>query len=465
MYLCSHMTSLKPSLARGTRDFGPSEMMKRNYVFDLFKSVFKKYGFQPLETPSMENLGTLTGKYGNEGDRLIFKILNSGDFLSDISTEKFEDAKANNSKGITSALSEKALRYDLTVPLARYVSMNRNGLIMPFKRYQIQPVWRADRPQKGRYREFYQCDADVIGSTSLVNEVELTAIYCEAFLKLGFQKFQVLVNNRKVLMAVAKRAAGENAVSFVTELDKKGKLTDAVLFENLIAISIDKKVTEGLWKLITGEFQYDVLIQKLHDLVLGDEIGEVGIAELTTYFNLLIASTKYVPYVKLDAGLARGLDYYTGLIFEVTTTEVEMGSLGGGGRYDDLTSIFGVSGMTGVGISFGAERIIDVLNQLDRFPDLSSQSTKVLFAWFDEPSFAYALNWLSEVREVEIASEIYPDKAQLGKMFSYADQKNIEWVAVCGENEMKENKVSLKNLKTGIQEIVSKQQLLERLNA
>lgn len=450
----------KPALAKGTRDFGPDEMHVRNFVFDTLKKIFNQFAFQPIETPAMEQLATLTGKYGDEGDKLIFKILNSGDFMANVPDALVLNGKAEHKK-ITPFIAEKALRYDLTVPLARYVVMNQNNLITPFKRYQIQPVWRADRPQKGRYREFYQCDCDVIGSSSLLHEVELTQIYVQAFKALNLPEITVLVNNRKVLMAIAEACAGnENALKFIITLDKKGKIDNEQLKQQLLDLSIEPLLTNTFWELMQAEMAPSALIKAIQEQLPQTQNLQQGLYELTWYFDKVLQLDTTAPHVKFDLSLARGLDYYTGLIFEVITSAVPMGSLGGGGRYDNLTANFGVNGLTGVGISFGAERIIDVLTQLNRIPAGSAHATQLLFTWMDDTGFNYAFNALQAVRNHGIKAELYPDAVKMRKMMTYADQKNITWVAVCGPDEVQQNKFSLKNMNNGQQVTVNLAELL-----
>jgi histidyl-tRNA synthetase len=443
------MQVVKPSLARGTRDFGPELMAKRKYIFGVIETIFRKYGFMPLETPAMENLSTLTGKYGDEGDRLIFKIINSGDYLKDVSDEDFKAAQSNQSKSFTGLISEKALRYDLTVPLARYVSMNRHALVFPFKRYQIQPVWRADRPQKGRYREFYQCDVDVIGSDSLFNEAELVSIYVEVFKALGFQDFTVRINNRKLLVPLANwLGMNANASDFILILDKIDKIGVNGVMEELVGLGADEKKLAEFFRLLENDNRID-LWSKFSSLSQDPEFQK-GIQELDTLFDLL-KPFGVEQYAHFDPTLARGLDYYTGTILEVVTHEVSMGSIGGGGRYDNLTGIFGVDGLTGVGVSFGAERILDVMEQLQLFPHDILRSCDVLLYLFGDAEFDYAASVLRNLRAAGCKAELYVDAGKMKKAFAYAEAKGIPYVALIGEKEKEANAVMLKNVKTGEQ--------------
>lgn len=444
------MAVCKPSIPKGTRDFSPIEMARRNYIFDTIKSVFRLYGFSQIETPAMENLSTLMGKYGDEGDKLLFKILNSGDFLAGVDKSELESA---NSVKLLKHISDKGLRYDLTVPFARYVVMNRGNLSFPFKRFQIQPVWRADKPQKGRYREFYQCDVDVVGSDSLLNEVELIQIVDEVYRRL---KINVVlkINNRKILSGIAEVIGeADKLVDITVAIDK----LDKIGVENVNAELREKGVSEaGIEKLqpiinMTGS--NDDKLNVIADVLKSSEIGLKGVEELRTilrYVKMLNVATE----VEIDLTLARGLNYYTGAIFEVKAKDVVIGSITGGGRYDNLTGVFGLDGMSGVGISFGADRIYDVLNQLDLYPQELLASTQILFATFGENEFNFALNLLKEVRNNGISAEIYPEPVKMKKQMSYADNKAIPYVAIVGETEMAENKVMLKNMVTGEQQLV-----------
>lgn len=444
------MAVCKPSIPKGTRDFSPIEMARRNYIFGTIKSVFRLYGFSQIETPAMENLSTLMGKYGDEGDKLLFKILNSGDFLAGVDKSELESA---NSVKVLKHISDKGLRYDLTVPFARYVVMNRGNLSFPFKRFQIQPVWRADKPQKGRYREFYQCDVDVVGSDSLLNEVELIQIVDEVYRRL---KINVVlkINNRKILSGIAEVIGeADKLVDITVAIDK----LDKIGVENVNAELREKGVSEaGIEKLqpiinMTGS--NDDKLNVIADVLKSSEIGLKGVEELRTilrYVKMLNVATE----VEIDLTLARGLNYYTGAIFEVKAKDVVIGSITGGGRYDNLTGVFGLDGMSGVGISFGADRIYDVLNQLDLYPQELLASTQILFATFGENEFNYALNLLKEVRNNGISAEIYPEPVKMKKQMSYADNKAIPYVAIVGETEMAENKVMLKNMVTGEQQLL-----------
>ncbi len=462
------MAVIKPSIPKGTRDFSASEMVKRNHIFNTISAVFKKYGYQEIQTPTMENLSTLTGKYGDEGDKLIFKVLNSGDYLSNIPTDKLE---SRNSQLLISEISEKALRYDLTVPFARYVVMHRNEISFPFKRFQIQPVWRADRPQKGRYREFYQCDADVVGSESLINEAEFVLIYHEALTKLGLKDFTIKINNRKILSGIAEIIGKpELIVDMTVAIDKLDKIgLDGVKIE-LIERGFDENDIEKLMPIILLTGSNEQKLDSLRAMLSSSETGMKGIAEIEAIFDFLnlLTSNKQINLNKsleLDITLARGLNYYTGAIFEVKTNEVAMGSIGGGGRYDDLTGMFGLSDLTGVGISFGADRIYDVLEELKLFPQSASESTKVLISNFDEKAEKYALPLLQTLREKGISAEIYPSSAKLKKQMTYADDKNIPFVILIGSDEMETGLLSLKNMKSGEQQKLTSEEIASLLLA
>ncbi|MEZ7866617.1 MAG: histidine--tRNA ligase [Paludibacteraceae bacterium] len=440
---------MKPSIPKGTRDFTPQEMANRNYIFNTIKDVFRLYGFQQIETPAMENLSTLMGKYGEEGDKLLFKILNSGDFLSGVSDVELEE---RNSNRLTSKISEKGLRYDLTVPFARFVVQNRDKITFPFKRYQIQPVWRADRPQKGRYREFYQCDVDVVGSDSLINELELIQIVDEVYRRLNINVV-VKINNRKILSGIAEIVGETERITDITvAIDKMDKIglenVNKELFEKGISTEAIGKI-QPILKL-SGTNQEK--LNQLKTILASSEIGLKGVEELEIIFNLC-KSLKLQTTVELDLTLARGLNYYTGAIFEVKALDVEIGSITGGGRYDNLTGVFGMPGVSGVGISFGADRIHDVLNQLNLYPETSEEQTQILFVSFGEKELAYCLPWASELRKRGMNVEIYPEPVKMKKQMSYADSKKIPFVAIVGETEMKENKVMLKNMKTGEQKL------------
>lgn len=446
----------KPSIPKGTRDFGPEEMAKRNYIFDTIKSVYALYGFRQIETPAMETLQTLMGKYGEEGDKLLFKILNSGDYLKSVPDEELKD---RNPLKLQTKLCEKGLRYDLTVPFARYVVMHREELQMPFKRYQIQPVWRADRPQKGRYREFYQCDADVVGSDSLLNEVELMQIIDTVFTKFGI-RIQIKINNRKILSGIAEVIGEQDKIIDITvaidKLDKTGlDNVNAELRENGIA----EEAIEKLQPIIKLEGTNDDKLATIAEVLKDSEVGLKGVEELRFILDTL-KQTGLKNEIQLDLTLARGLNYYTGAIFEVKALDTQIGSITGGGRYDNLTGIFGLPGLSGVGISFGADRIYDVLNTLDLYPKDSIDATKVLFINFGEKETAYCLPIAARLRTAEIRTEVYPDKAKMKKQMTYANAKNIPFVVLAGDNEMAEGKVTLKNMVTGEQSMVTPDELM-----
>lgn len=455
-----HMAKLKPTLAKGTRDFSPIVMEKRNYIFSTIKTVFKKYGYSEIQTPSFENLDTLTGKYGEEGDQLIFKILNSGDYLSKISKDQLSTIP---SKGLTPIISEKALRYDLTVPFARYVVMHQNEITYPFKRYQIQPVWRADRPQRGRYREFYQCDADVVGSESLLNEAEFIAIYFEVLQKLRLRDFNIKINNRKVLAGIADVLdRSDLLIAMTVAIDKLDKIGVKGVEKELLERGFTENNVEKLSPILQSSGSIDDQL-KLLKIFLGESIiGKKGIEEIEeviAYVNIL--DPKILEKLQLDITLARGLNYYTGTILEVKTNEVVMGSIGGGGRYDDLTGMFGLAGLTGVGISFGADRIYDVLEELNLFPADTEEGTKILISNFDSAAEKYALPILQKLRAEEIAAEIYPIAAKLKKQMSYAHTKNIPFVILVGEEEMQKGVYTLKDMKSGDQQQFTESELIK----
>ena len=459
------MSNIKPSLVKGTRDFSPQEMIKRNYIFDTIKKVFKKYGYAEIQTPSMENLSTLTGKYGDEGDKLIFKILNSGDFLSKVDADLLNN---RNSNAITSSVSEKALRYDLTVPFARYVVMHQNDIALPFKRFQVQPVWRADRPQKGRYREFYQCDADVVGSDSLLNEAEFTLMYQEALSNLGLKDFTIKINNRKILSGIAEIIGKpELIIDMTVAIDKLDKIGFDGVTKELMERGFTAADIDTLKPVILLEGSNESKLERLKMVLASSEIGLKGIAEIETVFDYVQAliNPQAALQLELDITLARGLNYYTGCIFEVKTNEVAMGSIGGGGRYDDLTGMFGLKGLTGVGISFGADRIYDVLEELDLFPKDAITGTKVLISNFDQEAEKYALPLLQQLRQAAIAAELYPAAAKLKKQMSYADAKNIPYVVLIGSDEMQSGLLTLKDMQTGDQEKLTVEAIIKLLSA
>lgn len=449
----------KPSIPKGTRDFGPEEMAKRNYIFDTIKQVYALYGFQQIETPAMETLQTLMGKYGEEGDKLLFKILNSGDYLKSISDDEL---KERNVLKLQTKLCEKGLRYDLTVPFARYVVMHREELQLPFKRYQIQPVWRADRPQKGRYREFYQCDADVVGSDSLLNEVELMQIIDTVFTQFGV-RVQIKINNRKILTGIAEVIGErEKIIDITVAIDKLDKIGLDKVNEELYADGISEEAIEKLQPIIKLEGTNDEKLDVIAEVLKDSEIGQKGVEELRFILDCLKQSGLNNE-IQLDLTLARGLNYYTGAIFEVKALDTQIGSITGGGRYDNLTGIFGMSGLSGVGISFGADRIYDVLNTLDLYPKESVLGTQLLFINFGEKETAYCLPIIAQARNAGIRTEIYPDSAKMKKQMSYANAKNIQYVALAGETEMEAGKITLKNMTTGEQALISADDLVKAI--
>ena len=437
----------KPSIPKGTRDFSPEQMAGRNYIFDTIKSVFRQFGYKPIETPSMENLSTLLGKYGEEGDKLLFKVLNSGDAFSGI---KPEEVSAINSNALSLKVCEKGLRYDLTVPFARYVVQHRNEITFPFKRYQIQPVWRADRPQKGRYREFYQCDVDVIGSKSLLNELELVQIADKVFNLFGINVC-IKINNRKILAGLAE-AMGfpEKLVEITIAMDKIDKIGIEAVKEEMLANGVDEKSFSILEPVLTSTGTTSDKIALISNVVKDSETGRKGVEELKTLFGL-IEKAGISQKVEVDLSLARGLNYYTGAIFEVKALDFAIGSICGGGRYDNLTGIFGLPDVSGVGISFGADRIYDVLTGLDKFPKEAVGGTKVLLSNMDESSVAYLLPLANELRAKGISCEVYPDQSKLKKQFEYAEKNNIPFFIIAGESEVQAKTINLKNLETGEQ--------------
>lgn len=445
----------KPSIPKGTRDFGPVEMAKRNYIFNTIKDVYALYGFSQIETPSMENLSTLMGKYGEEGDKLLFKILNSGDFLHGMTAD--EVANTSTLK-LASKFCEKGLRYDLTVPFARYVVQHREELQLPFKRYQIQPVWRADRPQKGRYREFYQCDADVVGSDSLINEVELMQIVDTVFTKFGI-RVQIKINNRKILTGIAEVIGeAEKIVDITVAIDKLDKIGLDAVNEELRKDGISEEAIEKLQPIIKLEGTNDEKLQVIREVLAESEVGLKGVEETQYILDNLKGALK--NEIQLDLTLARGLNYYTGAIFEVKALDVQIGSITGGGRYDNLTGIFGLPGLSGVGISFGADRIYDVLNQLELYPTDAMTATQLLFINFGEKESAYCMPIAKAAREAGIRTEVYPDSVKMKKQMTYANAKQIPFVALAGDNEIAEGKVTLKNMITGEQTLVTPEELI-----
>ncbi len=465
------MSKEKPSIPKGTRDFGPAVVVKRNYIFGVIKRTFEKFGYLPLETPAMEQLSVLTGKYGEEGDQLIFKILNSGDYLSKTTASDIEQG----SKHLTRKISEKALRYDLTVPFARFVVMNRNEITFPFKRYQIQPVWRADRPQKGRYREFYQCDADVVGTNSLLCEAEIVQMIDEVLSTLGLTDFTIKINHRGILAGIAE-AIGEKGREgdICVAIDKLDKIGKEGVRKELLERGIAEEAVGKLEPLYTLEGTNEELLEQLETILGNTEEGQRGLKDLREVWNYLNNLGSYAlttqnpsgnPRLHLDVTLARGLSYYTGCIFEVKVNNVSMGSISGGGRYDNLTGMFGLPGVSGVGFSFGVDRIYDVLEELQLFPASSEVGTKVLIAQFDKESETYALPLLQKLRDAGIASELYPEAAKLKKQMSYADQKNIPFVLLVGSEEMASGKLQLRDMQTGEQDSLYIDDIIAQLKA
>ena len=440
----------KPSIPKGTRDFGPSEMARRNYIFDTIKQVYQLYGFQQIETPAMETLGTLMGKYGEEGDKLLFKVLNSGDYLSKVSDEELQ---ARNSLHLAARLCEKGLRYDLTVPFARYVVMHRDELQLPFKRYQMQPVWRADRPQKGRYREFWQFDGDIVGSDSLLNEVELMQIVDTVFTRFGV-RVQIKINNRKILSGIAEViGAAEKIVDITVAIDKLDKIGLDNVNQELRQDGLSEEQIEKLQPIISLEGSNDEKLDTIAQVLAASETGLKGVEE-TRFILDTLKRVGLNSELQLDLTLARGLNYYTGAIFEVKALDVQIGSITGGGRYDNLTGIFGMPGISGVGISFGVDRIYDVLNALDCYPKDAANGTQLLFINFGEKETAYCLPAVAKAREAGIRTEIFPDSSKMKKQMSYANQKQIPFVALAGENEMAAGKLTLKNMLSGEQQLL-----------
>ena len=452
---------MKPNIPKGTRDFGPIEMAKRNYIFNTIREVYALYGFQQIETPAMETLQTLMGKYGEEGDKLLFKVLNSGDFLSKSSDDELLE---RNALHLASKICEKGLRYDLTVPFARYVVMHREELQLPFKRYQIQPVWRADRPQKGRYREFYQCDADVVGSDSLLNEVELMKIVDTVFSRFGI-RVQIKINNRKILTGIAEViGAADKIVDITVAIDKLDKIGIDNVNQELREDGLTDEQIKKLQPIIMLSGTNEEKLQTISTVLKDSEIGMRGVEEIRTILAPLTSNGSALKNeIQLDLTLARGLNYYTGAIFEVKALDVQIGSITGGGRYDNLTGIFGMPGLSGVGISFGADRIYDVLNQLDLYPKDSVTTTQVLFINFGERETAYCLPIINKVRENGIRAEIYPDAVKMKKQMSYANAKLIPYVVLAGEIEINAGKVTLKNMETGEQSLLSTEELIEKI--
>ena len=451
---------MKPSIPKGTRDFSPLEMAKRGYIFDTIKQAYQLYGFQQIETPAMETLGTLMGKYGEEGDKLLFKVLNSGDFLSKVTDDELRE---RNSLHLAAQLCEKGLRYDLTVPFARFVVMHRDELQLPFKRYQMQPVWRADRPQKGRYREFWQFDGDIVGSDSLLNEVELMQIVDTVFTRFGVRVL-IKINNRKILSGIAEViGAADKIVDITVAIDKLDKIgldnVNAELREN----GLSEEQIEKLQPIISLDGSNDEKLNVIAEVLKDSEIGMKGVEETRYILNTLNTLGNLKNEIQLDLTLARGLNYYTGAIFEVKALDVQIGSILGGGRYDNLTGIFGMPGISGVGISFGIDRIFDVLNALDCYPKEAVVGTQLLFINFGEKETAYCLPFVAQARAAGIRTEIFPDAAKMKKQMSYANAKEIPFVALAGENEMAQGKLTLKNMATGEQTLVTPEELISSI--
>jgi len=464
------MSVIKPSLAKGTRDFSPVEMVKRNFIYDTIKTVFKKFGYAEIQTPSFENLSTLTGKYGDEGDKLIFKILNSGAFLKEANKKSFDFTQDENSNKLIPLISEKALRYDLTVPFARYVVMHQHEITLPFKRFQVQPVWRADRPQKGRYREFYQCDVDVVGSESLLNEAEFILIYDEALSKLGLKDFTVKINNRKILSGIAEIIGKPDLIIDMTvAIDKLDKIGLDGVSKELLERGFTETDLEKLRPVILLEGTNEEKVESLKKVLANSETGLKGIAEIEQVFeyvkSLTSKTSNLTSKIELDITLARGLNYYTGCIFEVKTNEVAMGSIGGGGRYDDLTGMFGLKDLTGVGVSFGADRIYDVLEELNLFPASAEVGTQVLISNFDAEAEKYALPILQQFRNAGISAELYPSSAKLKKQMAYADAKKIPYVILIGSDEIASGEITLKNMQSGEQKKLTVPAILDLLGS
>ncbi|MDJ1484733.1 histidine--tRNA ligase [Cytophagaceae bacterium YF14B1] len=457
----------QPSIPKGTRDFGPVQMAKRTFIFDTIKSVFQRFGFQPLETPTMENLSVLMGKYGDEGDQLLFKILNSA--LHEKKDQEKVNIKAAFDKVLeqsytSSLITEKGLRYDLTVPFARYVVMNRNEIALPFKRYQIQPVWRGDKPQKGRYREFYQCDADVVGTTSLLCEAEIILMLNQALTNLGIKDFTIKINNRKILTGIAEAvgATGKEG-DLAIAIDKLDKIGQEKVEAELLERGFSQDAIQKLQPFFAMKGSFDDQVALLTELFQGSETGQNGLQELSEVMQLVKAFGLTDTHLEFDVTLARGLSYYTGAIFEVKAGGVQIGSICGGGRYDNLTGAFGVPGLSGVGISFGVDRIYDVMEELSLFPAKDTISTKVLITYFDKEAFTYALPILTKVREAGINAELYPDISKMKKQLDYADRKKVPFVVIIGSNEIATGKLALKNMTTGEQKSLSVEEIIEAI--
>jgi len=474
--------SKKIGVPKGTRDFGPEEVIKRNYLFSTIQEVFELHGFQPLQTPSFENVETLTGKYGEEGDNLIFKILNSGNYINKskafenlspsleaLSSNPINQLESTAKKALnehTKKIASKALRYDLTVPFARYVVQHQNDITFPFKRYQIQPVWRADRPAKGRYQEFYQCDVDIIGSNSLINEVELISIYDMALSKLGLTQFSIHINNRKVLAGIAEYLnLTDHFTDITVAIDKLDKIGAQKVQEELVSKGVSAENAKSVVEFISISGSNEDVMNELEKTIGTTQIGAKGIEELRFLFNHVSRLDIQNANIKFDIKLARGLNYYTGAIFEVTADNVEIGSIGGGGRYDDLTGIFGLKDMSGVGVSFGAARIFDVMQELNLFDHLTLNSVEILISCFDEDGISYAIEPLLALRKAGIKAEVYPDAAKMKKQMKYANDKNIPYVIVIGSNEIETGELTLKNFKSGEQESLNIHQIIEKIKS
>ena len=448
----------KPSIPKGTRDFGPEEMIRRNYIFDTIKGVFRLYGFQPLETPAMENLSTLLGKYGDEGDKLLFKILNSGDFLSGVSDEQLH----GNPNALSTRLCEKGLRYDLTVPLARYVVQHQGEISFPFKRYQIQPVWRADRPQKGRYREFYQCDVDVIGSRSLLCEVDLVEIVAKVFQRLGI-RVTLKVNNRKILYGIAETIGhADKMIDITVAIDKLEKIGLEAVNGELREKGIDERAIEALQPILSLEGANGAKLARLREILADSPVGLAGVTETETILSYVETLGTELE-IELDLSLARGLNYYTGAIFEVKARDFAIGSICGGGRYDDLTGIFGMPNTSGVGISFGADRIYDVMTGLDLSPDDTKGTTRALMLNFGGEEERVSLRLAKNLREAGIACEVYPESAKMKKQMEYANRRAVPWVVIVGSDELASGRATVKNMATGEQQAVAFDELINRI--
>ena len=448
---------MKPSIPKGTRDFGPVEMARRNYIFETIRKVYALYGFRQIETPATENLSTLMGKYGEEGDKLLFKILNSGDFKNAVSTDDYAE---KSSAALASRFCEKGLRYDLTVPFARYVVQHREELQMPFKRYQIQPVWRADRPQKGRYREFYQCDADIVGSDSLLNEVELMQIIDEVFSRFGI-RVSIKINNRKILTGIAEIiGAADKIIDITVAIDKLDKIGLEKVNEELLAAGLNAEQVQTLQPIIDLKGSNAEKVATMREVLAASETGLKGCDEVAFVLDTLAAAGSLRNEIELDLTLARGLNYYTGCIFEVKALDYAIGSITGGGRYDNLTGIFGMPGLSGVGISFGADRIYDVLNGLDLYPSDTAGSVRLLFINFGEREAARCLEYAAAARKKGVSTEVYPDMVKMKKQMAYANAQHIPFVALVGESELAENRLTLKNMETGEQQQLSIEEAL-----